>query len=132
MNLDKNDQPVLECMRHMKLRLKTEGAGKGAYRNPEDCLVGAPSREPSLKHAPKPPNKNQRVPSRSDSSELEDGGVDIPSLTKQLNAVKPVNLFNRRRKSTDSHEPGLWKSVHSRSDDDGGSAGRSRLSLPEL
>ena len=63
--------------------------------------------DPQLKKA-KPSKRISRDPSKSDSSELEDDDLDIPSLANQLNAVRPNNLFTQNRKSDDSTETGLW------------------------
>ena len=129
-NLDKHDPPLIECMHRMKLRLKIGGVGKGEYRNPEDNLSVASSRGPSLKHDSKPSKKTPRVSSRSDSPELGDDELDIPSSTKQLNAVKPINLFNPKKKSNEP-EHGLWQSPQSSSEEEGGLTGRRRLTLPD-
>ena len=49
LNLDKRDQPVLECMHHMKHRIKDEGVGKGAFHIPGDNISIDSSHEPNLK-----------------------------------------------------------------------------------
>ena len=130
LNCDGRDQPVVECMQHMKLRIKSEGVGKGALYAEDDNISIASSRK---KHSKKTRSSKKitRVSSKSESSELEDDDHDIPSLTKQLNDVRPGDLFSQRRKSADSVDNGLWQTSRS-SSEEGELTGRSRLSMPDL
>ena len=86
-NLNKDDQPIIECMHRMKMGIKGGGVGKGKYRTPGDNISVASSRGHSVRNVPNPSKKATQLSSRSDSSDLEEEDIDIPRLTNQLNAV---------------------------------------------